>query len=332
MQNSDSDLLAWASKRKKGFSTVTLGQLTKLLELSTSACVASMSHGAADPVSQAVGDRQKLWRLTKGLALGDLTRLEKKSTRVTKVGQQLADEVRHLLTAIRSLAEERAARPWRIAAGDSWLQCCVMPALDLISRKDRKLRFEAINLDAEAMRSGLHSGKLDFALMRKGEANELAGLAEISAPISVGGYSLLTDPKDKPDLPSGFIEKIDWLFKNDRKLIQHGRSWRKISEALQRQKKEMTSLKLVEPHIACDTHIQAASAVSHASQSWAIVPALVAKRFANEAQADSFNFKSPTFSDELVLVVCFRAIEPLPDPQKVTNQLRDAINKVCSKS
>ena len=330
MQHSDSDLLAWASNRE-GLSTVTLGQLAKLLELSTSACVAFMSQGAADPVSQAVGDRQKLRRLTKGLALGDLTFLEKKSTRVTKVGQQVADEVRHLLTAIRSLAEERAARPWRIAAGDSWLQCCVLPALDLIGRKDRKSRFEAINLDAESMRSGLHSGKLDFGLMRKGEANELSGLAEITTPISVGGFTLLTDPKDKPYLPSSFIEKIGWLVKNDRKLIQHGRSWPEISAALQRKMKE-TSLKHVVPHVACDTHIQAAGAVSHASKSWAIVPALVAKRFANEAQADSFNFKSPTLSDELVLVVCLRAIEPLPDWQKVKDQLRSAIGKVCSKS
>jgi DNA-binding transcriptional LysR family regulator len=330
MQNSDSDLLAWANKHA-GLSTVTLGQLAKLLELSTSTSVASMSHGAGDPVSQAVGDRQKLWRLTKGLSLGDLTCLEKKSTRVTKVGQQLAYEVRHLLTAIRSLAEERAPRPWRIAAGDSWLQCCVLPALDLITSADRKSRFEAINLDAEAMRSALRSGKVDFALMRKGEANEISGF-ESSTPMPVEGYTLLTDPKDKRDLPSSPMAKIRWLVDRKRKLIQHGRSWPDIFKALQGQQKETTLLKLVVPHVACDTHIQAAVAVSDASQSWAIVPTLVAKRFANEAQAGSFNFKSPALSEELVLVVCSRAIGPLPDWQKVKGELRRVIGNFCSKS
>ena len=331
MHKNDTDLLAWAGKHE-GLRNVTLGQLAKLLELSRSPSVAVMSRGAGNAVSQGVGDRQKLQRLEKALALGsDLTRLDKKSTQVTKVGQQLADEVRHLLTSIRYLAEERPAHAWHIAAGDSWLQCCVLPALDSLSQNDRQSRWVTSNLDDESMRSGLRSGELDFGLMRKGEGEGQRGLKEIGQIIPVKGYTLLIDPKDRPKLPPSFGDKIGWLVKNDRKLIQHGSSWPKIVAALQIQQKEKTLLKDIEPRVACDTHIQAATAVAGTAVagtggSWAIVPTLVAKRFARkEAHAQQLDIKGATLSDELVLVICPRAIEQLPGWLKVKDQLRGAI-------
>jgi DNA-binding transcriptional LysR family regulator len=326
MHKNDTDLLAWAGKYE-GLRNVTLGQLAKLLELSRSPSVAVMSRGAGNAVSQGVGDRQKLQRLEKALALGrDLTRLDKKSTQVTKVGQQLADEVRHLLTSIRYLAEERPAHAWHIAAGDSWLQCGVLPALDSLSRTDRQSRWVTSNLDDESMRSGLRSGELDFGLMRKGEVEGQRGLEKIGQIIPVKGYTLLIDPKDRPELPSSFSDKIRWLVKNERKLIQHGSSWPKIVAALQIQQKEKTLLKDVEPQVACGTYIQAASAVAGTGGSWAIVPTLVAKRFARkEAHAQQLDIKGATLSDELVLVICPRAIGQLPGWLKVKDQLRKAI-------
>ena len=326
MHKNDTDLLAWAGKHE-GLRNVTLGQLAKLLELSRSPSVAVMSRGAGNAVSQGVGDRQKLQRLEKALALGcDLTRLDKKSTQVTKVGQQLADEVRHLLTSIRYLAEERPAHAWHIAAGDSWLQCGVLPALDSLSRTDRQSRWVTSNLDDESMRSGLRSGEIDFGLMRKGEVEGQRGLEELGQIIPVKGYTLLIDPKDRPELPSSFSDKICWLVENERKLIQHGPSWPKIVAALQIQQKEKTLLKDVEPQVACGTHIQAASAVAGTGGSWAIVPTLVAKRFAREeARIQQLDIKGATLSDELVLVICPRAIEQLPGWLKVHGQLRNAI-------
>ena len=326
MHKNDTDLLAWAGKHE-GLRNVTLGQLAKLLELSRSPSVAVMSRGAGNAVSQGVGDRQKLQRLEKALALGcDLTRLDKKSTQVTEVGQQLADEVRHLLTSIRYLAEERPAHAWHIAAGDSWLQCGVLPALDSLSRTDRQSRWVTSNLDDESMRSGLRSGELDFGLMRKGEVEGQRGLEKIGQIIPVKGYTLLIDPKDRPELPSSFSDKICWLVENERKLIQHGSSWPKIVAALQIQQKEKTLLKDVEPQVACGTHIQAASAVAGTGGSWAIVPTLVAKRFARkEAHAQQLDIKGATLSAELVLVICPRAIGQLPGWLKVKDQLRNAI-------
>ena len=176
------------------------------------------------------------------------------------------------------------------------------------------------------MRSGLRSGELDFGLMRKGEVEGQRGLEKIGQIIPVKGYTLLIDPKDRPELPPSFSDKIRWLVKSERKLIQHGSSWPKIVAALQIQQKEKTLLKDVEPQVACGTYIQAASAVAGTGGSWAIVPTLVAKRFARkEAHAQQLDIKGATLSDELVLVICPRAIEQLPGWLKVKDQLRRAI-------
>ena len=80
------------------------------------------------------------------------------------------------------------------------------------------------------------------------------------------------------------------------------------------------------PHVACGTHVQAAIAVAGTGESWAIVPTLVAKRFARkEAHAQQLDIKGATLSDELVLVICPRAIGQLPGWLKVKDQLRNAI-------
>ncbi len=331
MLKKDVDLLKWARQRG-GLLNVTLGQLEKLLELSQSQSVAVMSRGSRDAVSQAVGDRQKLQRLAERLALGrDLTRLEGKSTQVTKVGLQLANEVRHLLSAIKYLAEERPAHPWHIAAGDSWLQCGVLPALDRMSQADRQSRWVTSNLDDEAMRSGLLTSELHFGLMRKGEAEGRRGLETIGGIIPVKGYTLLIDPKDGPSLPASVRDKIRWLVKNDRKLIQHGSSWPKILEALQGQQKEKMLLKDLVPRIACGTHLQAAIAVAGTGGSWAIVPTLVAKRFARkEAHGQQLVIEGANISDELVLVICPRVIQQLPNWQKVKDQLRREIGSALA--
>jgi hypothetical protein len=57
------------------------------------------------------------------------------------------------------------------------------------------------------------------------------------------------------------------------------------------------------------------------------VPTLVAKRFApdEEAHGQHHDIKGATLSDELVLVICPRAIEQLPGWLKVKDQLRKAI-------
>ena len=327
MHKNDEDLLKWA-RQHEGLLNVTLGQLAKLLELSESPSVAVMSRGSRDAVSQAVGDRQKLGRLNKRLALGrDITRLDGKSTRVTEVGLQLANEVRHLLSEIKYLAEERPAHAWHIAAGDSWLQCGVLPALDRMSQTDRQSRWVTHNLDAGAMRSGLLNGELHFGLMRKSEAEGRRGLEPIGRIIPVKGYTLLIDPKDGPGLPESVRDKIRWLVENNRKLIQHGSSWPKILAALQSQQKEKILLKDVTPHVACGTHVQAAFAVAGTSGSWAIVPTLVAKRFELEAHGQQLAIDGPTLSDELVLVICPRVIEQLPKWQKVKDQLRLEIGR-----
>jgi len=328
MHKKDVDLLEWA-RQHVGLLNVTLGQLAKLLELSQSQSVADMSHGARDAVSQAVGNRQKLRRLAERLALGrDLTRLDGKSTRVTEVGLQLANEVRHLLSAIKYLAEERPAHAWHIAAGDSWLQCGVLPALDRICQTDRQSRWVTSNLDSEAMRSGLLNGELHFGLMRKGEAEGRRGLETIGRLIPVKGYTLLINLKDEPDLPAGIKDKIRWLVKNDRKLIQHGSSWLKIVAALQSQQKEKMLLKDVVPHVACGTHVQAAFAVAGTGRSWSIVPTLVANRFARkETHGQQLAIEGATLSDDLVLVICPRVIEQLPKWQKIKDQLRLEIGR-----
>ena len=291
-----------------------------------------MSNDARDAVSQAVGDRQKLRRLAERLALGrDLTRLDGKKTRVTEVGLQLANEVRHLLSEIKYLAEERPAHAWHIAAGDSWLQCGVLPALDRMSQTDRQSRWVTHNLDAEAMRSGLLNGELHFGLMRKGEAEGRRGLEPIGQIITVKGYMLLIDPKDEPGLPASVRDKISWLVKNDRKLIQHDSSWQKIVAALQSQHKDKMLLKDVEPQITCATHVQAATTVAGTGGSWAIVPTLVAKRFARkEAHGQHLSIEDATLSDELVLVICPRVIEQLPKWQKVKDQLRLEIGRALA--
>ncbi len=330
MHKNDEDLLKWA-RQHEGLLNVTLGQLAKLLELSESQSVAEMSEDARDPVSQAVGDRQKLGRLNKGLALGrDLTRLDGKKTRVTEVGLQLANEVRHLLSEIKYLAEGRPAHAWHIAAGDSWLQCGVLPALDRMSQTDRQSRWVTHNLDVEPMRSGLLKGELHFGLMRKDEVKGL-GLEQIGQIIPVKGYTLLIDPKDGPSLPASVKDKIRWLVKKDRKLIQHDSSWQKIVAALQSQQKDKMLLKDVVPHVACGTHVQAAVAVAGTGESWAIVPTLVAKRFARkEAHGQQLAIADATLSDELVLVICPRVIEQLPKWQKVKDQLRQEIGRALA--
>jgi len=330
MHKKDEDLLEWA-RQHEGLLNVTLGQLAKLLELSESPSVAFMSLESRDAVSQAVGDRQKLQRLRERLALGrDLTRLEGKSTRVTEVGQQLANEVRHLLSAIKYLAEELPAHAWHIAAGDSWLQCGVLPALDRMSQTDRQSRWVTSNLDNEPMRSGLLKGELHFGLMRIDEVKG-RGLEPIGQIIPVKGYTLLIDPKDGPGLPASVRDKIRWLVKNDRKLIQHDLSWLKIVAALQSQQKDKMLLKDVVPHIGCGTHVQAAIAVAGTGESWAIVPTLVAKRFARkEAPGQPLAIDDATLSDELVLVICPRVIEQLPKWQKVKDQLRQEIGRALA--
>jgi DNA-binding transcriptional LysR family regulator len=333
MHKNDEDLLKWA-RQHEGLLNVTLGQLAKLLELSESQSVAFMSRKSKsrDAVSQAVGDRQKLRRLAEGLALGrDLTRLDGKKTRVTEVGLQLANEVRHLLSEIKYLAEGRPAHAWHIAAGDSWLQCGVLPALDRMSQTDRQSRWVTHNLDVEPMRSGLLKGELHFGLMRKDKAEEQRGLEPIGQIISVKGYTLLIDPKDGPSLPASVKDKIRWLVKNDRKLIQHDSSWLKIVAALQSQQKDKMLLKDVVPHVACGTHVQAAIAVAGTGESWAIVPTLVAKRFARkEAHGQQLTIDDATLSDELVLVICPRVIEQLPKWQKVKDQLRQEIGRALA--
>ena len=331
MHKKDEDLLEWA-RQHEGLLNVTLGQLAKLLELSESPSVAVMSRGSRDAVSQAVGDRQKLRRLAEGLALGrDLTRLDGKSTRVTEVGLQLANEVRHLLSEIKYLAEGRPAYAWHIAAGDSWLQCGVLPALDRMSQTDRQSRWVTHNLDVEPMRSGLLKGELHFGLMRKDKAKGHRGLEPIGQIIPVKGYTLLIDPKDGPSLPASVRDKILWLVKNDRKLIQHDLSWPKIVAALQSQHRDKMLLKDVVPLVACGTHVQAAIAVAGAGGSWAIVPTLVAKRFARkEAHGQQLAIDDATLSDELVLVICPRVIEQLPKWQKVKDQLRQEIGRALA--
>ena len=332
MHKNDEDLLKWA-RQHEGLLNVTLGQLAKLLELSESQSVAFMSRKlkSRDAVSQAVGDRQKLRRLAEGLALGrDLTRLDGKKTRVTEVGLQLANEVRHLLSEIKYLAEGRPAYAWHIAAGDSWLQCGVLPALDRMSQTDRQSRWVTHNLDAGAMRSGLLKGELHFGLMRKDEVKG-RGLEPIGQIIPVKGYTLLIDPRDGPGLSASVKDKISWLVKNDRKLIQHDLSWSKIVEALQSQHKDKMLLKDVVPLVACGTHVQAAIAVAGAGGSWAIVPTLVAKRFARkEAHGQQLAIDDATLSDELVLVICPRVIEQLPKWQKVKDQLRQEIGRALA--
>src|SRR5690606_24826329 len=125
MLPTDSELLRWLGKASR--SSVTLGQLGALLELSKHASVAAMSPRSE---SLAVSYRQKLDRLEKSLSIGRLTTKVGNSTQVSRLGYRVAAEVRLLLAELMTTSRAKQVDTlWVFGAGEAWIQNVITPTL-----------------------------------------------------------------------------------------------------------------------------------------------------------------------------------------------------------
>ncbi|QYM77810.1 hypothetical protein K0B96_10805 [Horticoccus luteus] len=271
------ELRAWI--RQRNLEAVTFGQLLTLLDLVSAESVEKVGREQGREKNLSAGGvnaRQKLERLNQALKLGpNLLRRSGRFSRPTEAGTRVAGEFRiflHGLRAISSPKEEK--QTWVIAAGDTWMQSLLMPALIRTAKKYPTWRWDARNLRSSEIRSGLRDGILHFGFMREGEVG--AGL-EMKPGYRHDSFTIVAgDAAGAPQTANGLIR---WLIKKQRPFVQQASTWTPIREQLLKATPRLDVLSGLEIEIACQSHTQAAEA-AHTQGTWCIVPSVIGRNYA----------------------------------------------------
>jgi DNA-binding transcriptional LysR family regulator len=336
MANDLKELLTWVTRRSRGgqkagdLSRVTLGQLVVLLELFQAGSVADCADARGE-ASEDVNRRQKLARLQEGLGLGELTRLVGNRTRLTSQGEQVSNEFRLFLNGIQTMEGDQS-RVLRIAAGDTWVQSFVLPAIWDIESEPKGVRWSVINLDDDGIAEGFANGDLDFGLVRRvARKSSWAARSEPLGSWEIGAYRLLVGAE------VGGLSAMDGT-QALRELIREKVPWIQHSRTLERVAKACTSILRrplkTEPHVLCDTHLQAALSVCH-RRGWCVVPDHIEKvlyRPVSKTSPSASGFRSFSLPrvgdpDELELIANRRLLEQQPAVARMAALLKRALGR-----
>jgi len=328
MANDPKELLAWVTRRSRAgqkagdLSRVTLGQLVVLLELFQAGSVADCADARGE-ASEDVNRRQKLARLQEGLGLGELTKLVGNRTRLTSQGEQVSNEFRLFLNGIQTLAGDQS-RVLRIAAGDTWVQSFVLPAIWDIESEPKGVRWSVINLDDDGIAEGFANGDLDFGLVRRvARKSSWAARSQPLGSWKIGAYCLLVGAE------VGGLSGMDGT-QALRELIRGNVPWVQHSRTLERVAKACNLPPKTEPHVLCDTHLQAALSVCR-RRGWCVVPDHIEKVLSRPSSKTDgfrrFSLPSDDEPDHLELIANRRLLKQQPAVARMAYQLKRALGR-----
>lgn len=304
MSATDFALSAWLHPRAENLDRATLGQLVTLMNLVNAESVAAVGRkfGRAKKLSDAgVNPRQKLARLEAALKIGKLTRREGKYTRPTPAGVQVAGEVRLFLQELQAISTRTAVIPtWIIGAGDTWLQCAIIPALAQLAKSHSEWKWEVRNLRADEIRSGLRDGTLHFGFLRAAELNNERNFTAVSR-VKLQSYRIVAG--DAGGAPKAPKELVQWAIRERRPLAQQGSTWKPMRERLERALGLASELAAVDIDLICQTHAQAITAVE-SGNAWSVVPCGLARNLPPNCR----NVMVKVAGDDLMLAYYDRAL------------------------
>lgn len=310
--------------RGRNLEAVTLGQLLTLMELVGAESVAEVgrahgrAHGKAHNLSAGgVNARQKLRRLDDALKLGrKLLVRTGKFSRPTEAGTRVAGEFRIFLEGLRGLsAPNEETQTWVVAAGETWVQSLLMPAVISLAKRNPAWRWDVRNMRTGEIRSGLRDGILHFGFLRGEEV----------------GPDLITKPGFRHDsftivagaaarAPGTARELLRWLVKSGRPFAQQGSTWDPICSQLLKAAPSLAELGSLQIQISCQSHTQAAEA-ARTEGTWCIVPSVIGRAYANSCK--TCEIKIP--EDTMVVAYNLRALSKLVHYDKARDMLCDAI-------